>query len=497
MTVTRLRRCSRLAGAVLSLYGIALGQDLYVTSLLTNQVLKYNGSTGAFVSAFVPTGSGGLNEPVGLTFGPDGNLYVASAGSNQVLEYHGGAGAFVRAFVPTGSGGLDEPFGLTFGPDGNLYVVSAASNQVLEYNGSTGAFVSAFVPTGSGGLIGPVGLTFGPDGNLYVASAASNQVLEYNGGTGAFVSAFVPAGSGGLNGPFGLTFGPDGNLYVVSAGTYQVLEYNGSTGAFVSAFVPTGSGGLNEPFGLTFGPDGNLYVASARSNQVLEYNGGTGAFVSAFVPTGSGGLDEPVFLVFGPTASRSLRTDGPFQVRYAANLDKGESWINVINTGAQGAPALGPGFGGITGNLCVNAYVFDIGEELVACCSCPVTPNQVISWRVNADLLANTNRPFSGTSVVIKLLSTLEDSTQCNNSAALVASTTAGVPGMVAFGTTLHTTSVAGALATTETPFIPAMLSAAELASLGNRCTAIIGNLSGYGICAACRAGALGAAKRQ
>jgi len=38
-------------------------------------VYKYNGSTGAFISAFVPSGSGGLNSSYGLTFGPDTNLY--------------------------------------------------------------------------------------------------------------------------------------------------------------------------------------------------------------------------------------------------------------------------------------------------------------------------------------------------------------------------------------------------------------------------------------
>ena len=40
------------------------------------QVLRYNGTTGAFIDAFVSSGSGGLDMPSGLTFGPDGNLYV-------------------------------------------------------------------------------------------------------------------------------------------------------------------------------------------------------------------------------------------------------------------------------------------------------------------------------------------------------------------------------------------------------------------------------------
>jgi len=41
-----------------------------------------------------------------------------------------------------------------------------------------------------------------------------------------------------------------------------------------------------------------------------------------------------------------------------------------------------------------------------------------------------------------------------------------------------------------ETPFLPATLSAGELASIGGRCATILGNASGNGICGTCREGA-------
>jgi hypothetical protein len=45
--------------------------SLYVTSFDTNEVLTYDPNTGAFLGAFVPSGSGGLCFPIGIAFGPE------------------------------------------------------------------------------------------------------------------------------------------------------------------------------------------------------------------------------------------------------------------------------------------------------------------------------------------------------------------------------------------------------------------------------------------
>src|SRR5439155_1625848 len=98
----------------------------------------------------------------GLTFASDGNLYVADAFNNSVKRYNGTSGAYISDFVASGSGGLGSPAGLAFGPDGHLYVSSASDSSVKRYNGATGAFVDNFVTAGSGGLNGPSYLTFTP-----------------------------------------------------------------------------------------------------------------------------------------------------------------------------------------------------------------------------------------------------------------------------------------------------------------------------------------------
>ena len=202
-----------------------------------------------------------------------------------------------------------------------------------------------------------------------------------------------------------------------------------------------------------------------------------------------------IFAVSVVALAQPAAVDAPFQVRYAANLTFGESYINITNDGANGAPLLGPGFGGAVGNICANVYAFSPDEQLISCCSCLVTPNGIVNLGVSRDLTSKTLTGVIPTSVVVKLVATLAGTggsgTSCTNSAATVTTATT-VPGMLAWGTTNHATP-AGPYTVTETAFSPATLSAGELASIGGRCASILGNGSGFGICASCRAGALGA----
>ena len=200
------------------------------------------------------------------------------------------------------------------------------------------------------------------------------------------------------------------------------------------------------------------------------------------------------------TATATLNVTTDFYIRYAANLTSGDSVINLTNTGANGAALNGPGFGGAVGNICMNVYTFSPDEQLVSCCSCLVTPNGLVSLSVNNDLVSNTLTGVRPNSIVVKVLPSAASptftGTSCTNSAALAgeASNPLLLPGgSLGFGTTVHAQGTG--FATTETPFLGATLSQAELASITKRCTNIIGNGSTFGICRSCRAGGLSASR--
>jgi hypothetical protein len=198
-----------------------------------------------------------------------------------------------------------------------------------------------------------------------------------------------------------------------------------------------------------------------------------------------------LFSVVG-LAQPNVTLDSPFQVRYASNLNVGDSVINITNSGARGAALSSGTTAATTGAICVSVYAFAPDEQMVSCCSCPVTPNGLVSLSARNDLISNTLTPAVPTSIVVKLLATAPVGGTCNSSAA-----TGGdlVSGMIAFGTTIHA-SPAGAFQVTETPFIPATLSAGELARLTQLCMFINANGSGFGICRSCRLGGLGAVKK-
>ncbi|ARV57269.1 hypothetical protein BZZ01_00295 [Nostocales cyanobacterium HT-58-2] len=292
--------CFLVISAVLNLVPLKAEAALLVASRGSNSILRYNDQTGAFIDAFVPAGSGGLNGPSSLALGPDNNLYVTSYYNSSVLRYDGESGAFIDVFIPSGSGGLSSPESVAFGPDKNIYISGFDDSGIRRYDGQTGAFIDVVVgfDPGDGDALNSPNFAFGQDNDIYASSVFPiNGILRYDAATGE-TNTFIPQ-QNAPEVPGGMTIGPDNNLYVGNFSPVgSIQRYDSQTGAFIDVFVPPGTGGLSQASRLTFGPDSNLYVTSFGSDSILRFNSSTGALIDAFVPAGNGGLDEPIGLLF-------------------------------------------------------------------------------------------------------------------------------------------------------------------------------------------------------
>ncbi len=167
-----------------------------------------------------------------------------------------------------------------------------------------------------------------------------------------------------------------------------------------------------------------------------------------------------VLMVLAVSTVAFAQQDWFFQVGYAANLNIGDSVVNLSNDGRNG------GVFGATpptvGNICANVYVFDPQEEEIGCCSCLVTPNGLNSLSVKSDLISNNLTPAVPTSVIIKVLGSLPAETGaagspytvCNPATANAALATALTPGLLAWGTTLEPSSTPGTYNAVDVPYL-------------------------------------------
>lgn len=208
-------------------------------------VLRFS-PTGMFLG--VAAAGNGLSRPYGNAFGPDGKLYVSSFRTNQILRFDGQTGAFIDVFASDNNGGLGSPDGLNgpngllFGPDGSLYVTTegtvtnpdgtlgfAFASQVLRYSPEQ---VAGLVPTTtptvfidqpdllpeSPDFISLLGLALAPDfSSLYVSDFAGG-IRQYDlvGNLLQVLSTNYTGTIPGSNFIGGLTFGADtNNLFAV------------------------------------------------------------------------------------------------------------------------------------------------------------------------------------------------------------------------------------------------------------------------------------------
>jgi hypothetical protein len=193
-----------------------------------------------------------------------------------------------------------------------------------------------------------------------------------------------------------------------------------------------------------------------------------------------------------------------YQIGYAANLNFGDSAINISNDGDQGG--FYPNTLGV-GNICVNVYTFDPSEEEVSCCACLVTPNALVSLSAKNDLINNVLTPAIPTSIVIKLVATQPTTapvtgkyTTCDPGFADGNITRTLSAGMLAWGTTLEPASTPGTYSPVRVAYVNGMLVGnalgTEFESMWQTCDLLQTEGTGYGVCGSCALGALSGTKQ-
>lgn len=206
-----------------------------VSNLGTNNITKYNASTGDYLGVW----ASGINQPTRMEIGPDRLIYVIQWGGGPVKRYNQD-GSFVDDFT---SSSINQAIGIAWDSNQNLYVSSFnnGSNGYVKKFDQNGLDLGFFI---NSSLVGPTDIWFDLSGNMLVNDWSGNSVKKFNSG-GQFLSNFIT----GLSQPEGVAF-INNNILIGNSGTGSVKLFD-SGGTFVKDIVAPRAAGLTTTNAVT------------------------------------------------------------------------------------------------------------------------------------------------------------------------------------------------------------------------------------------------------
>ena len=166
----------------------------------------------------------------------------------------------------------------------------------------------------------------------------------------------------------------------------------------------------------------------------------------------------------------------------------GDNIIRLINPNG-GSSAVG---GSVDTPVCANIYVFDDDQEMVACCSCPLTSNSLKTLSVDKNLLAepilSSGAPdgiIDGSVAIVASLQSTSDAGSCTPFGPYTnAAATANLLGSITHNQIIGNNEGGSTSGLTEVGlFDDADGDAANVTYLKEECTNLVGNGSTAGVC--------------
>ena len=296
-----------------------------------------------------------IDNPFGLTRGPDGALYFCEYTGQRIRKVtpdgiiHTVAGSGQKGYSGDGGPALQATFNLPhelrFDAAGDLYIVDMTNHAIRKVDMKSG-IITTLAGNGMAGYSGdggpatqaqfkqPHSLQFGPDGSLYVCDIGNHVIRKIDMKSGS-ISTFAGIGKAGptadgspivgtpLNGPRSLDFDKQGNLWLCMREGNQVFKFDLAAGK-IHHIAGSGKKGLtgNEgpakeatlsgPKGIAVDAEGNAWLADCESHTIrmVEAKSGLIHLIAGTGQKGNGGDGDPLKCEMGRPHGVFFDTDG-------------------------------------------------------------------------------------------------------------------------------------------------------------------------------------------